>query len=143
MQAIAQLVEGPAEQRDCAYHLFLYRCCQYPSIQRAVMKVDDLDSLQNFFNQIVMNDLMAGNASPLIVCDALVCCGVFISFLSDEQLKHVILRCSQLLAHDNQVVKVMSVIVMERVITRVQISGWCEIIKSVMMMMMITIVIDE
>ena len=123
MQAIAQLVEGPAEQRDCAYHLFLYRCCQYPSIQRAMMKADDLDSLQNFFNQIVMNDLMAGNTSPLIVCDALVCCGVFMSFLSDEQLKHVILRCSQLLAHDNQVVKVMSVIVMERVITRVQISG--------------------
>ena len=123
MQAIAQLLDGPMEQRDCAYHLFLYRCCQYPSIQRAVMNVDDLDSLQSFFSQIVMTDLMAGTTSPLIVCDALVCCGVFMSFLSDEQLKNVIIRCSQLLAHDNQVVKVMSVIVMERVIARVQISG--------------------
>ena len=123
MQAISQLAEGPVEQRDCAYHLFLYRCCQYPSIQRAMTKVDDMDSLQHFFSQIVINDLMAENVSPLIVSDALVCCGVFMSCLTDEQLKHVILRCSQLLAHNNQVVKVMSVIVMERVITRVQISG--------------------
>ena len=116
-----QLLGGPLEQRDCAYHLFLYRCCEFPSIMRSVHTVDDQASLQSFLEQIVVNDLLT-STSPLILCDALVCCGVFMNWLTDDQLKQVILRASQLLVHDSQVVQVMSVIIMERVLLRVQAS---------------------
>lgn len=32
MAAISTLLAGSPEQRDCAYHLFFYRCTEFPTI---------------------------------------------------------------------------------------------------------------
>lgn len=81
MTAILQLLEGPPEQRDCAYHLFLYRCGEFPSILRPLRTVDDPAAVASFLEQVVTRDI-AGDA-PILVADALIASGIFIEFVNE------------------------------------------------------------
>lgn len=57
MTAIATLLAGSPEQRDCAYHLFFYRCTEFPTIMRPARLLDDVDSVKSFLTGIVLPDL--------------------------------------------------------------------------------------
>ena len=57
MTAIATLLAGSPEQRDCAYHLFFYRCTEFPTIMRPARLLDDADSVKSFLTGIVLPDL--------------------------------------------------------------------------------------
>ena len=57
MAAIATLLAGSPEQRDCAYHLFFYRCTEFPTIMRPARLLDDVDSVKSFLSGIVLPDL--------------------------------------------------------------------------------------
>lgn len=57
MTAISTLLAGSPEQRDCAYHLFFYRCTEFPTIMRPVRTLDDAGSVASFLSGIVLPDL--------------------------------------------------------------------------------------
>ena len=57
MAAISTLLAGSPEQRDCAYHLFFYRCTEFPTIMRSARLLDDADSVKSFLTGIVLPDL--------------------------------------------------------------------------------------
>lgn len=57
MAAISTLLAGSPEQRDCAYHLFFYRCTEFPTIMRPARLLDDADSVKSFLTGIVLPDL--------------------------------------------------------------------------------------
>ena len=116
MTAILQLLEGPPEQRDCAYHLFLYRCGEFPSVVRPLRSVDDPAAVTSFLEQVVTRDI-AGDA-PILVADALIASGIFIEFINEEQALGLLQRAVQLLSSPKESVRVLSVILVERILQK-------------------------
>lgn len=57
MQAISSLLNTSVEGRDCAYHLFLYRCNEFPCIMRPIRNIADKESVDQFITNIVIPDL--------------------------------------------------------------------------------------
>ena len=58
LSAISSLFAGSEEQRDCGYHLFFYRCTEFPTIIRPARQIDDPESVKSFLTGIVLSDMM-------------------------------------------------------------------------------------
>lgn len=57
MEAISSLLNISVEGRDCAYHLFFYRCNEFPCIMRPIRSIADPESVNQFITNIVIPDL--------------------------------------------------------------------------------------
>ena len=119
MEAILQLLEGSPEQRDCGYHLFFYRNCEFPSIMRSVRTVDDLQAVNSFFERYVLSDLQ-GSSNPILIADALISCDVFLNFVPEASIMQILQRCVGLLTETSESVRVLSVITIDRILTKYQ-----------------------
>ena len=57
MTVINSLSSGSEEDRDCSYHLFFYRCLEFPCIMRPIRAASDPDSIVSFLTSIALPDL--------------------------------------------------------------------------------------
>ena len=121
MEAILQLLEGSPEQRDCGYHLFFYRNCEFPSIMRSIRTVDDPQFVSSFLERFVLVDLET-NVNPILVADSLISCDLFVNYIAVERVMSILQRCVTLLTSPSESVRVLSVITIDRILTRFQMS---------------------
>lgn len=64
MAAISSLLNTSLESRDCAYHLFFYRCIEYPCIMRPIRNLPDEESVKQFIANVVIPDLSVFSSFP-------------------------------------------------------------------------------
>ena len=57
MTAISSLLNTSLESRDCAYHLFFYRCAEFPCIMRPIRNATDVDTIMQFISSVIIPDL--------------------------------------------------------------------------------------
>lgn len=57
MTAISSLLNTSLESRDCAYHLFFYRCTEYPCIIRSIHDAPDVNTIMQFISNVIIPDL--------------------------------------------------------------------------------------
>lgn len=69
MAAISSLLNTSLESRDCAYHLFFYRCAEFPCIMRPIRSLPDEECVKQFVANVVIPDLSVFSSfSSYLVC---------------------------------------------------------------------------
>ena len=124
MEAILQLLEGSPEQRDCGYHMFFYRNCEFPSIMRSIRTVDDIQFVNSFLERFALVDLQSAS-NPILIADSIITCDLFLNFIPEGSIMQILQRCVTLLTGTSESVRVLSVITIDRILTKYQPSHNC------------------
>lgn len=124
MEAILQLLEGSPEQRDCGYHMFFYRNCEFPSIMRSIRTVDDIQFVNSFLERFALVDLQSAS-NPILIADSLITCDLFLNFIPEGSIMQILQRCVTLLTGTSESVRVLSVITIDRILTKYEPSHNC------------------